>query len=149
MSPQVVNPPLNPNTAVPSQILVQIQRNRDVVMPLAIIGILFIMIVPVPPFLMDLLLTLSITCSLLILFVGIYTVHPLDFSVFPSLLLVVTLFRLALNIATTRLILLNGNNGTEAAGHLIQAFGEFVVGGNYVVGLIIFAILVVINFVVI
>ena len=118
-------------------------------MPLAIIGILLIMIVPVPPWLMDLLLTLSITASLLILFVGIYTTQPLDFSVFPSLLLVITLFRLALNIGTTRLILLHGNSGTHAAGGLIAAFGDFVVGGNYVVGLIIFAILIVINFVVI
>jgi flagellar biosynthesis protein FlhA len=134
---------------LPSMLLRRVQANRDIVMPLAIIGILMIMIVPVPPFLMDLFIALSITTSLLILFVGIYTVHPLDFSVFPSLLLVVTLFRLALNIATTRLILLNGANGTHAAGHLIEAFGGFVVGGNYVVGLIIFAILIVINFVVI
>ena len=136
-------------TAPTNALVAHLQRNRDVVMPLAIIGILMIMIVPVPPFLMDLLLTLSITSSLLILFVGIYTIHPLEFSVFPSLLLIVTLFRLALNIGTTRLILLHGNEGTHAAGGLIAAFGDFVVGGNYVVGLIIFAILIVINFVVI
>jgi flagellar biosynthesis protein FlhA len=146
---QAPSPGLIPVVSVPNQLFQQLQRNCDVVMPLAIIGILLIMIVPVPPFLMDLLLTLSITTSLLILFVGIYTIHPLDFSVFPSLLLVVTLFRLALNVATTRLILLNGNQGTQAAGHLIEAFGQFVIGGNYVVGLIIFAILVVINFLVI
>jgi flagellar biosynthesis protein FlhA len=132
-----------------ADIMGQLAGNKDIVMPLAIIGILLIMVVPIPPFLMDLLLTFSITISLLILFVGIYTVKPLDFSVFPSLLLVVTLFRLALNIGTTRLILLKGAEGTGAAGHLIESFGAFVVGGNYVVGLIIFTILIVINFVVI
>lgn len=126
-----------------------LQKNRDAILPLAIIGILMIMIVPVSPMIMDLLLALSISSSLLILFVGIYTIKPLDFSVFPSVLLVITLFRLALNIATTRLILLHGNEGTSAAGGLIESFGNFVVGGNYVVGLIIFAILTVINFVVI
>lgn len=126
-----------------------LNANRDMLLPLAVIGILLIMVVPVPPFFMDLLLTLSITSSLLILFIGIYINKPLDFSVFPSLLLMVTLFRLALNIATTRLILLNGHEGTQAAGGLIQSFGAFVVGGNYVVGLIIFIILIVINFVVI
>ena len=138
-----------PEARPPNQFLEALQQNTDAVMPLAIIGILLIMIVPVPPFLMDLLLTLSITTSLLILFVGIYTVKPLDFSVFPSLLLVVTLFRLALNVGTTRLILLNGNQGGDAAGGLIASFGNFVVGGNYVVGLIIFGILIVINFIVI
>lgn len=126
-----------------------IENNRDALLPLGLIGILMIMIVPVPPWMMDLLLTLSITSSLLILFVGMYTEQTLDFSAFPSLLLIATLFRLALNIGTTRLILLNGNEGTHAAGGLIQAFGDFVVGGNYVVGLIIFVILIVINFVVI
>ncbi|MCE5229410.1 flagellar biosynthesis protein FlhA [bacterium] len=125
------------------------KNQRDALLPLAIIGILIIMVVPVAPWMMDLLLTLSITTSLLILFVGIYINKPLDFSVFPSLLLIVTLLRLALNVGTTRLILLHGNEGTHAAGGLIEAFGNFVVGGNYVVGLIIFMILIVINFMVI
>ncbi len=138
-----------PPAGSPNQFLHALQRNRDALFPLAIIGILLVMIVPVPPFVMDLLLTLSITASLLILFVGIYTEKPLDFSVFPSLLLVATLFRLALNVGTTRLILLRGNEGTHAAGGLIESFGNFVVGGNYVVGLIIFGILIVINFIVI
>lgn len=129
--------------------LAMLNANKDALLPLAIIGILLIMIVPVPPMVMDMLLTLSITTSLLIMFVGIYTIRPLDFSAFPSLLLIVTLFRLSLNIGTTRLILLNGNKGTSAAGGLIESFGDFVVGGNYVVGLIIFAILIIINFVVI
>lgn len=126
-----------------------VTSNTDALLPLGIIGIVLIMIVPIPPWAMDMLLSLSIACSLLMLFVGIYTNNTLEFSVFPSLLLVVTLLRLALNIGTTRLILLNGNTGTDAAGNLIAAFGSFVVGGNYVVGLIIFVILVVINFVVI
>ena len=142
--------PLAPlNGESPNQLVRMICSQRDTLLPFGIIGILLIMIVPVPPVIMDLLLTFSIACSLLILFVGIYTTRPLDFSVFPSLLLVVTLLRLALNIGTTRLILLHGADGPDAAGHLIRAFGDFVVGGNYVVGLIIFAILVVINFVVI
>ncbi len=121
----------------------------EALLPIGIFGILLIMIVPIPPMAMDLLLTFSITMSLLMLFVAIYTVEPLDFSVFPSLLLVVTLLRLSLNIGTTRLILLRGADGPDAAGNLIEAFGKFVVGGNYVVGLIIFIILVIINFVVI
>ncbi len=133
----------------PNQWVTLMRQNRDALLPLAIIGILIIMIVPVPPWVMDLLLTLSITISLLILFVGIYINKPLDFSVFPSLLLIVTLFRLALNVGTTRLILLRGNEGTHAAGGLIESFGNFVVGGNYFVGLIIFVILIVINFMVI
>ncbi len=134
---------------MPNQWVELIRQQRDALLPLSIIGILIIMVVPVPPWAMDLLLTLSITCSLLILFVGIYINKPLDFSVFPSLLLIVTLFRLALNVGTTRLILLNGNQGVHAAGGVIEAFGNFVVGGNYVVGLIIFLILIVINFMVI
>ncbi|MCH8333898.1 flagellar biosynthesis protein FlhA [Candidatus Sumerlaeota bacterium] len=121
----------------------------EAILPVGIIGTVLIMVVPVPPWLMDLLLATSIMISLLILFVGIYTLRPLDFSVFPSLLLVVTLLRLALNVASTRLILLHGNEGSAAAGNLIAAFASFVIGGNYVVGLIIFFILVVINFVVI
>ena len=142
-------PSPQPTPAAPNQALLFLQQNKDALLPLAIIGILFIMIVPVPPIIVDLLLALSITSALLMLFVGIYTIKPLDFSVFPSLLLMITLFRLAMNIATTRLILLHGNEGTHAAGGLIESFGAFVVGGNYVVGLIIFAILTVINFVVI
>ncbi len=126
-----------------------ILANRDILLPIWVVGILLIMIVPIPAMLIDMLLTLSIAGSLLILFVGIYMLKPLDFSVFPSLLLLVTLFRLSLNIATTRRILLQGNTGEEAAGAIIETFGQFVVSGNYVVGGIIFLILVIINFVVI
>ncbi len=123
--------------------------NRDILLPIWVVGILLIMIVPIPPVLIDFFLTLSIAGSLLILFVGIYMLKPLDFSVFPSLLLLVTLFRLSLNIATTRQILLNGHRGSFASGKIIQTFGDFVVQNDYLVGGIIFLILVIINFVVI
>jgi len=124
-------------------------KNSDIYMAVALIGILALMIIPLPAIILDLFLAANITIALVILLVGLYTVQPLDFSVFPSVLLVTTLFRLALNIASTRLILLHGSEGAEAAGHVIKAFGQFVVGGNYVVGAVIFLILIIINFVVI
>ena len=117
--------------------------------PLLIVLLLAMMIVPLPPFVLDLLFTFNISLSLIILLVAIYIARPLDFGVFPSVLLVATLLRLALNIASTRVVLLQGHNGTHAAGQVIEAFGEFVVGGNYAVGLVVFAILVIINFVVV
>lgn len=126
-----------------------LQKNSDIYMALALIGILALMIVPLPAFFLDICLAANITIALAILLVGLYTIQPLDFSVFPSVLLVTTLFRLALNIASTRLILLHGGEGAEAAGAVIKAFGQFVVGGNYVVGAVMFLILVIINFVVI
>ncbi|WP_298440285.1 flagellar biosynthesis protein FlhA [Geobacter sp.] len=125
------------------------KNNADIYMAVALIGVLALMIVPLPSFLLDIFLAGNITVALAILLVALYTQQPLDFSVFPSVLLVTTLYRLALNIASTRLILLHGNEGAEAAGHVIKAFGQFVVGGNYVVGAVIFLILVIINFVVI
>ncbi|ACH40759.1 flagellar biogenesis protein FlhA [Citrifermentans bemidjiense Bem] len=125
------------------------KKNSDIYMAVALIGILSLMIIPVPAFMLDVFLAANITIALVILLVCLYTIQPLDFSVFPSILLVTTLFRLALNIASTRLILLHGSEGVEAAGGVIKAFGQFVVGGNYVVGAVIFLILVIINFVVI
>jgi flagellar biosynthesis protein FlhA len=122
-------------------------RTPDVQFAVALIGIIFTMIVPLPAVVLDLLLSLSITSSFLILLVSIYVKEPLEFSTFPTLLLVTTLFRLGLNVATTRSILLDG--GTGEVSHVVQAFGNFVVGGNYFVGFVIFAILVVINFIVI
>jgi flagellar biosynthesis protein FlhA len=107
------------------------------------------MIIPMPPILLDLFLSFSITLSIVVLLVSAYTERPLDFSVFPSVLLVATLLRLSLNIASTRLILMRGDTGIEAAGRVIKSFGEFVVGGNFVVGFVIFFILIIINFVVI
>lgn len=127
----------------------RILRHSDLGIALALLGTLLVMIIPIPPALMDVLLVTSFTLSIAILLVAIYSAKPLDFSVFPTILLFATLFRLAINVATIRLILLYGHEGTAAAGHVIETFGEFVVGGSYVVGTVIFVILVIINFVVI
>ncbi len=124
-------------------------KNADLVVALALVAILAVMIIPLPSILLDVALTISLSSSLLILIVALYTQKALEFSVFPSLLLITTLFRLALNVATTRLVLTEGHNGTASAGAVIEAFGSFVVGNNYVIGLIVFLILVIINFVVI
>ncbi len=126
-----------------------IMKNSDIFIAIGVIVILMVMIIPLPTPLLDLFIAFNITCSIMILFVAMYTIKPLDFSIFPSVLLLVTLLRLSLNIASTRLILLYGNEGLTAAGKVIKTFGSFVVGGNYVVGLVVFVILVVINFVVI
>ena len=114
-----------------------------------VIAVLVVMIIPLPSIILDFLLALNITIAITILLIAMYTLKPLDFFVFPSLLLVTTLFRLSLNVASTRLILLHGNEGPLAAGKVIKSFGSFVVGGNYVVGMIVFIILVLINFIVI
>jgi flagellar biosynthesis protein FlhA len=125
------------------------RKNSDIYVAIGLIGILALMIIPLPAVVLDLFLATNITIALAILLVCLYTRHPLDFSVFPSVLLVTTLFRLSLNVAGTRLILMHGGEGADAAGAVIKAFGTFVVGGNYVVGAVMFLILVVINFVVI
>ena len=124
-------------------------RGADLMPALGLTGVIFMLVLPVPPFLLDLVLVLSIALSLTILIVSLYVKEPLDFSAFPSVLLFVTLFRLALNVASARLILLHGEEGAYAAGRVIAAFGQFVVAGNYVVGFIVFIILVIINFIVI
>ncbi len=126
-----------------------LRNNSDVLIAGGVVGILLVMLVPLPTGMLDIMLALNITVSILVLMLTIYVMRPLDFSVFPSLLLITTLFRLSLNIASTRLILLNGHTGSLAAGRIIKGFGSFVVGGNTTVGLVIFMILVVINFVVI
>ena len=117
--------------------------------PVLIILILTMMILPVPPFLLDLLFTFNIALSIIVLLASLYTMKPLDFAAFPTVLLLTTLLRLSLNVASTRVVLLRGHTGPEAAGKVIEAFGQFLVGGNYAVGMVVFAILVVINFVVI
>lgn len=117
--------------------------------PFLLIMLLAMVIVPLPPLALDVLFTFNIALAVAILLTTIYVGKPLEFGVFPTILLVVTLLRLALNIASTRVVLLEGHTGTSAAGRVIQAFGEFVVGGNYAVGLVIFSILVIINFVVV
>src|SRR5258706_499761 len=116
---------------------------------LGVMGVIILMVLPMPAFLLDLALVMSLGLSLTILVVSLYVKEPLDFSAFPSVLLFATLFRLALNVATARLVLLRGEDGVNAAGHVIGAFGQFVVAGNYVVGFIVFIILVIINFIVI
>ena len=117
--------------------------------PIAVLGIIFAMITPLPSFLLDVLISTNITLSVIVLLVSMYIIKPVDFSVFPTTLLLLTLFRLALNISSARLILLNGNSGTSAAGEVIQAFGNFVVGGNYAIGVVIFLVLIAIQYVVI
>lgn len=127
-----------------SSLFTGLQKYSDIMVAVAIITIVIMMIIPLPTMLLDLLLTLNITLALVIVLVAIYNIEPLDFSVFPSLLLITTLFRLALNVSSTRLILLDGH-----AGEVIAAFGNFVVGGNAVVGFIVFIILIIIQFIVI
>jgi flagellar biosynthesis protein FlhA len=117
--------------------------------PIAVLGIVMAMITPLPPFLLDILISANITLSVIVLLVSLYITKPVEFSVFPTTLLLMTLFRLALNISSARLILLKGNTGTSAAGEVIQAFGAFVVGGNYVIGVVIFLVLLAIQYVVI
>lgn len=117
--------------------------------PLMLVIMLSMMILPLPPFLLDIFFTFNIALSLVVLLAVIYSERPLDFAVFPTVILLATLLRLALNVASTRVVLLNGHNGTDAAGQVIQSFGEVVIGGNYTVGLVVFIILVVINFVVV
>ena len=124
-------------------------KNVDLMVAFGLIGILTVMMIPLPAIILDLALTGSLTLALLVLLVAMYTDRSLDFSVFPSLLLMTTLFRLSLNVASTRLILAEGHNGSDSVGQVISAFGNFVVGDNYVIGLIVFIILVVIYFIVI
>lgn len=117
--------------------------------PILILALLGMITIPLPPLLLDVFFTFNIVISLVVLMVTVYAKRVLDFAVFPTVILIATLFRLSLNIASTRVILLEGHNGGDAAGKVIEAFGEFVIGGNYAVGIIIFAILVIINFVVV
>jgi flagellar biosynthesis protein FlhA len=126
-----------------------LSRFGDVAVPVVVIGIVMAMITPLPPFLLDVLISLNITVSTVVLLVSLYITRPVEFSVFPTALLLMTLFRLALNVSSARLILLNGNSGTSAAGHVIEGFGNFVVGGNYIIGVVIFLVLIAIQYVVI
>ncbi len=117
--------------------------------PIAVMAVVLLMIVPLPPIILDLLLSVDIGLSVVLLLTVIYIRQPVEFSVFPSLLLLLTLIRLSLNVASTRLILMNGQDGVDAAGHVIMAFGQFVVGGNFVVGIVVFLVLIAIQFLVI
>jgi flagellar biosynthesis protein FlhA len=124
-------------------------RRSDIGLAVAMMAILVILILPLPPLLLDFSLAISITFSVLVLMTSLFIQTPLEFSAFPTVLLIATMLRLALNLASTRLILARGHEGTAAAGHVIEAFGNFVMGGNFVIGIIVFTILVIVNFVVI
>lgn len=126
-----------------------LSKRSDLLFATGVMGILAVLIFPLPSVLLDLLLAVSIIMSVLIMMVGLSIDNPLEFTVFPTLLLIATMLRLALNLASTRLILGHGHEGTAAAGHVIEAFGQFVMGGNFVIGIIVFAILIIVNFVVI
>jgi flagellar biosynthesis protein FlhA len=131
------------------QNLPQILSKVHLVVPVAVMGILLVMVLPMPTVIMDLLISMNITLSIIVLLVSMYILQPVNFSVFPSLLLLVTLFRLSLSVASTRLILLHGSEGEDAAGKVIMSFGQFVVGGNYFVGIVVFLVLIGIQFIVI
>jgi flagellar biosynthesis protein FlhA len=124
-------------------------RRGDLALAIVVMAILVVLVLPLPPLLLDLALALSIIFSVLILMTALFIHTPLEFSSFPTVLLIATMLRLALNLASTRLILANGHTGTSAAGHVIEAFGNFVMGGNFIIGMIVFGILVIVNFVVI
>lgn len=123
--------------------------NGQLATPMLLVALLAMVILPLPAFMLDMLFTFNIALSLVIVLASIYMLKPLHFAAFPSILLIATLLRLALNVASTRIILLEGHTGAAAAGNVIEAFGEFVIGGNYAVGFVVFAILVIINFVVV
>jgi flagellar biosynthesis protein FlhA len=124
-------------------------RSAHLLAPAAVILVVLLMIVPLPPVLLDVLLAVDIGLAVVLLLTAIYVRQPIEFSVFPSLLLLLTLIRLSLNVASTRLVLMEGAHGIDAAGHVIMAFGQFVVGGNFVVGIVVFVVLVIIQYMVI
>ncbi|MCG8670930.1 MAG: flagellar biosynthesis protein FlhA [Pseudomonadales bacterium] len=126
-----------------------ISRHGNLGVPVLLLAMMAMMTLPMPPFLLDVLFTFNIAISLVVLLVAVYTTRPLEFAIFPTMLLIATLLRLALNVASTRVVLLEGHQGGDAAGKVIQSFGEVVIGGNYAVGLVVFLILVIINFVVV
>jgi flagellar biosynthesis protein FlhA len=130
-------------------LLATLRQSGDWIIPTAAVALVFVMLVPMPAFILDLLLTVSITASVLVLLTAIQILRPVQFSVFPSLILLLTLMRLSLDLASTRRILLHGNEGTSAAGRVIEAFGQFVVGGNYIVGFVIFIALIAIQYLVV
>ncbi len=145
-----MKPPVKtPAPAAARSLSGMLRASGDSIVPVAAVAMLFVMLVPLPGFVLDLLLTVSITASVLVLLTAIQILKPLQFSVFPSLLLLLTLMRLSLDLASTRRILLHGSDGPAAAGHVIEAFGQFVVGGNYIVGFVLFLALTAIQYLVI
>lgn len=139
-----------PGFSLPSvKSIVDMLRSGDIALAVGVMGLIVILIVPLPAMLVDMLLAISIVFSVMILMTSLFIQKPLEFSSFPTVLLIATMLRLGLNLATTRLILSEGHNGTAAAGHVIEAFGNFVTGGNFIIGIVIFIILVIVNFIVI
>jgi len=138
-----------PGTAVLSDRKLRMENAGELIVPGAVLAIVVALIAPMPGFLLDLLIVTDIMMSVIVMMVAMYITHPVEFNVFPTTLLLLTLFRLALNVSSSRLILLNGHTGTSAAGDVIQAFGNFVVGGNYIIGAVIFLVLIMIQYVVI
>ena len=132
-----------------ARVVAVLKKSGEWIAPIAAVSMVFVMLVPLPSFMLDLFLTVSITASILVLLTAIQILRPVQFSVFPSLILLLTLLRLSLDLAGTRRILLHGNEGTSAAGKVIESFGQFVVGGNYIVGFVLFLALIAIQFLVI
>ena len=124
-------------------------RRHQIAAPLFLMALLGMIILPLPPLVLDMLFTFNIVLALIVILVSVSIRRPLDFAAFPTIILATTLMRLALNVASTRVVLLNGHEGTGAAGRVIEAFGHVVIGGNFVVGLVVFVILMIINFVVV
>ena len=142
-------PKHKPPAGSPKRLAQGIGTFAELSIPLGVLGVVLAMIMPLPAFLLDVLISSNITISVVVLLVSMYITKPVEFNVFPTTLLLLTLFRLALNISSSRLILLQGNSGTRAAGQVIEAFGNFVVGGNYIIGVVIFLVLLAIQYVVI
>jgi len=142
-------PPIGSTTGTMRARLTSALKRGDIGLALGVVTILVVLILPMPRWLLDFSLAFSITFSVLILMTALFLERPLDFSAFPTVLLLATMIRLALNLASTRLILAHGHEGTHAAGQVIEAFGGFVMSGNFVIGIIVFSILVIVNFIVI
>ena len=140
---------MNLTTQNISQQFLAINKLKSLALPLGILVLIVMMVIPLPSYLLDVFFTSNILLSLLILMVALHTFRPLDFSSFPTVLLFATILRLGLNVASTRIVLSQGHTGPEAAGKVIEAFGSFVIAGNYVVGIFVFAILIIINLVVV
>src|SRR5216683_1319611 len=143
------HPPMTKTLAPVQSAAPKLASLQDIGVPVAVLGIVLVMIAPIPPFALDILIVTDIMMSVIVMLVSMHITRPVEFSVFPTTLLLMTLFRLALNISSSRLILLQGNSGTGAAGDVIEAFGNFVVGGNYAIGVVIFLVLIAIQYVVI
>jgi len=143
---RAVAAPAAPNNAIGS---LRLANAGEIAVPIAVLMIVVALITPLPSFILDFLIVMDLMMSVIVMMVAMYIGRPVEFSVFPTVLLLLTLFRLALNVSSARLILLNGNTGTAAAGHVIEAFGSFVVGGNYIIGAVIFLVLIAIQYVVI